>query len=315
MTEMIDAARYERRSTLLADLAVLGVAVVWGASYPVTKAALAHAPVLALIFYRFFITAGAMSTLAHRELASASRRDLVRAAILGAILSAIFIAEIGGLVLTSATNAALIISLCTLFTPFLDYGLSRRLPAPIVVLGAIVACAGVGLLIGGITTWSFGDALILLAAGLRAVMVVSTKRLMAGRTLSSTALTAVQAIVVSAVAFVCLTGSQGSGALHLDAGADFWISIAFLSIFCTIAAFYIQNAAIRQTSPTRVGFLMGTEPLFGFVLAHLLLSEPASPSTIVGAILIVGGTFLGIIAERLKVQHPVNRPTPVVSRH
>ncbi|RYY12762.1 MAG: DMT family transporter [Alphaproteobacteria bacterium] len=311
MTEMLDTATHERRSTLLADLAVLGVAVVWGASYPVTKAALAHAPVLTLIFYRFFITACAMSMLAHRELASASRGDLGRAAILGIILSAIFMAEIGGLVLTSATNAALIISLCTLFTPFLDYGLSRRLPPPVVVLGAIVACAGVGLLVGGITRWSLGDALILLAAGLRAVMVVSTKRLMAGRALSSAALTAVQTMVVSAVAFVCLAGSQGPGALHLDAGAGFWTSVAFLSLFCTIAAFYVQNAAVRRTSPTKVGFLMGTEPLFGFVLAYLLLSEPASPSTIVGATLIVGGTFLGIIAERQRTRQLLDRRSPV----
>ena len=89
---------------------------------------------------------------------------------LGTILAAIFISEIAGLALTSA---ALIISLCTLFTPFLDHGLSRRLPPPIVVSGAVVACVGVSLLVGGLTALTAGDGLILLAAALRAVMVVS----------------------------------------------------------------------------------------------------------------------------------------------
>ena len=42
---------------------------------------------------------------------------------------------------------------------------------------------------------------------------------------------------------------------------------------------------------------MGTEPLFGFALARLLLSEPVTAWTLTGAVLIVAGTFLGISAE------------------
>lgn len=289
------------RSTLPADAAVLGVAVVWGASYPVTKSALAYAPVLVLIFYRFVATACIMSLATRRELASARRSDVIRGVMLGTILAAIFISEIAGLALTSATNAALIISLCTLLTPFLDHGLSRRLPPPVVVSGAVVACAGVGLLVGGLTSWTAGDGLILLAAALRAVMVVSTKRLMSARSLSSVALTAVQASTVGAVALVALEATQGVGTLAVRAGTGFWGSVAFLSLFCTVAAFYVQNAAVRRTSPTRVGFLMGTEPLFGFALAHIFLSEPVTGSAVLGASLIVAGTFAGLLADRLAV--------------
>ncbi|WP_416356818.1 DMT family transporter [Aureimonas phyllosphaerae] len=286
------------RSTLAADAAVLAVAVVWGASYPVTKGALAFAPVLVLIFYRFVATACVMALAARRELASAGRGDILRGAVLGAILAAIFIFEIAGLALTSATNAALIISLCTLFTPFLEHGLSRRLPLGSVVGGAVVACLGVALLVGGLTAWTPGDGLIFLAALLRAVMVVSTKRLMSGRRFSSVALTAVQAATVAAVALLALALTQGVGALAVRAGAGFWGSIAFLSLFCTVAAFYVQNAAVRRTSPTRVGFLMGTEPLFGFALAHILLREPVTGPASIGAVLIVAGTFAGLLGDR-----------------
>ena len=291
-------ARTVPRSTLPADAAVLGVAVVWGASYPVTKGALAYAPVLVLIFYRFVATACILSLAARRELASARRGDVIRGAMLGTILAAIFVSEIAGLALTSATNAALIISLCTLFTPFLDHGLSRRWPPPVVVSGAVLACLGVGLLVGGLTAWTRGDGLILLAAALRAVMVVSTKRLMSARSLSSVALTAVQAATVGAVALVALAMTQGLGALAVRAGVGFWGSVAFLSLFCTVAAFYVQNAAVRRTSPTRVGFLMGTEPLFGFALAHVLLSEPVTGPAVLGASLIVAGTCAGLLADR-----------------
>lgn len=291
-------ARAVHRSTLPADAAVLSVAIVWGASYPITKSALAYAPVLVLIFYRFVVTAGVMSLAARRELAVAARGDILRAALLGVILAAIFISEIAGVALTSATNAALIISLCTLFTPFLDHGLSHRLPPPIVVSGAMVACIGVGLLVGSLTGWTLGDGLILLAAALRAVMVVSTKRLMSARSLSSVALTAVQATTVAAVALVILIMTRDLGALAVHADAGFWGRVAFLSLFCTVAAFYVQNSAVRRTSPTRVGFLMGTEPLFGFALAHILLSEPVTSRAVLGAALIVAGTFAGLVADR-----------------
>ena len=299
MSEVAGARRSGIRvPTPWVDAAVLGVAVVWGASYPVTKVALAGAPVLVLIFYRFCATACIMSLLAGRELAAASRGDILRATALGTILAAIFISEIAGLSLTSATNAALVISLCTLFTPFLDYGLSRGLPPPVVVAGAALACVGVGFLVGSLSAWTLGDTLILLAAVLRAIMVVSTKRLMSGRPMSSAALTAVQSAAVTAVAFVAVASLDSVRTLAVNANTSFWASVAFLSLFCTVVAFYVQNAAVRRSGPTRVGFLMGTEPLFGFALAHLLLSEPVTASALIGAVLIVAGTFAGLLADQ-----------------
>lgn len=287
------------RPNFWADAAVLGVAVVWGASYPVAKGALIWAPVLALIFWRFLITALVMGFLARRDLAAASRGDLARAALLGTILFAIFLAETQGLARTSAGNAALIISLCVLFTAFLDYGLAGRLPPSGVLAGSLAACAGVGLLAGGLGGWSSGDALILGAAVLRAIMVVATKRLMAGRSLSTAALTAVQGACVCLLSLGPLLLLEGPARILPEgAGAEFWARVAFLSLFCTIAAFYVQNAALRRTSPTRVGLLMGTEPLFGFALAWLLLSEPITARSLAGAALIVGGAFLGLTAER-----------------
>jgi len=294
MSERISAAR----PALWADLAVLGVAVVWGASYPVAKGALADAPVLLLIFYRFLVTALVMTAIAWRDLAAAPRRDLLAGAVLGGILCAIFLAETSGVALTTATNTALIISLCTIFTPFLEFGLQGRLPPAAVVLGAGLAVAGVALLAGGLTLPGPGDLLVLGAAILRAIMVVSTKRLMEGRALSSAALTAVQAITVTGLTLVLLLTRQGAGGLVVTAGAGFWGAVAFLSLFCTITAFYIQNAAVRRSSPTRVSFLMGTEPLFGFALSWMLLAEAAAPATLIGAGLIVSGTFLGLAAER-----------------
>ncbi|MCM2453545.1 DMT family transporter [Agrobacterium vitis] len=286
--------------SLWADLAVLGVAVVWGASYPVAKGALLYAPVLILILYRFLITTIIMMIVARREIVALSRGDILRGFLLGSILFSIFLAETYGVALTTATNTALIISLCVIFTPILDYGLSRKLPPPAIVASAIVCCVGVGILTGGINAFGAGDLLVLGAAVLRASMVVSTKRLMVGRQISSAALTAIQGFSVTTLTLVVVIAQFGVSSIAVDADPQFWFAVAFLSLFCTIAAFYIQNAAVRRTTPTRVGFLMGTEPFFGFLLAHLLLADPISATSVSGAALILVGTFAGILSENRK---------------
>lgn len=291
---MIKHSKGPESTTLWADLAVLGVAVTWGASYPVAKSALAYAPALLLIFYRFTATAIIMLLFAKRDLASASPRDLGVGIVLGVILFSVFVAETWGISLTTATNAALIISLCMLITPFLDFGLKKRLPPYGVVTGALVGIMGVALLSGGITGFGPGEMLILLAAILRAIMVVSTKRLTTGRMISSGALTALQAVTVAVFSLTVLLLLGETDILLVDAGPRFWGAVGFLSLFCTIAAFYIQNAAIRRTTPTRVSLLMGTEPLFGFVMSWLLLSEPVTAMTLLGAALIVSGTFFAL---------------------
>lgn len=235
-----------------------------------------------------------MLLFAKRDMASASPHDLGVGIVLGVILFSVFVAETWGISLTTATNAALIISLCTLITPFLDFGLKKRLPPYGVVTGALVGIMGVALLSGGITGFGAGEVLILLAAILRAIMVVSTKRLTTGHMISSAALTALQAVTVAVFSLTVLLLLGGSDILLVDAGPRFWGAVGFLSLFCTIAAFYIQNAAIRRTTPTRVSLLMGTEPLFGFVMSWLLLSEPVTAMTLLGAALIVSGTFFAL---------------------
>jgi drug/metabolite transporter (DMT)-like permease len=185
-----------RWSAFAADGAVLCIAMVWGASYPVAKTALFFVPVLALISLRFAITAAVMTCLNWREIAAVKASDFAASLALGTILFAIFVAETFGVSRTSATNAAFIISLCTVMTPLLDYGLARRGPPLRVVGAAMLSCAGVAVLCKQLTALSAGDGLVLVAAGLRAVMVVSTKRLMRNRRLSSGALTAVQSSTV-----------------------------------------------------------------------------------------------------------------------
>jgi len=72
----------------------------------------------------------------------------------------------------------------------------------------------------------------------------------------------------------------------------FWWLMAYLVLFCTLFAFFVQNYAVRQTSPARVAILMGSEPLFGAVFAMAWLGEVLTGLQALGALLILVSVIL-----------------------
>lgn len=281
--------------TWLADSALLFVAVTWGASYAVAKGTLVVTPVLSLIFFRFLIAALLLLPVCVANLRRATKTEALRAVFLGCILTCIFLAETFGVFFTSATNAAFIISLCIVFTPILDAALVYRFP-PLAILGcAALALFGTGLMVinEAAISFNFGDLLILCAACLRAVMVISTKRLFVSQNISSSTLTFIQFSTVVVLSGALIVATQGATGLLPIGNAVFWAGLLFLSVFCTLAAFFIQNWAVRRTNPTRVGFLMGTEPIFGGLFAVMLLSEGLTYLGVIGAGFILIGTLTG----------------------
>ena len=90
------------------------------------------------------------------------------------------------------------------------------------LVGRALSCLGTAILSGGLSHFNGGDVLVLWPAFLRAYMVIPTKRLMAGRALSSAALTAVQAGVVLALTASVLT-VEGGAAASIPADLRFWL--------------------------------------------------------------------------------------------
>ncbi|MDV2887622.1 DMT family transporter, partial [Alkalihalophilus pseudofirmus] len=83
----------------------------------------------------------------------------------------------------------------------------------------------------------------------------------------------------------------------LDKSLLFWSLTFYLAVFGTLLAFYIQLVMIRKTSPTRVGLLMGTEPIFATLFAIMLGDEKLSIQGWIGGFLIVIATYYGRYVE------------------
>lgn len=271
----------------LSDVALLLVAVVWGTSYGVAKGALAFYPVLGFLAVRFILT----FTLLLPALLRAGlqpRRDAVRTGLpLGALMLGIFLCETFGVALTQASNAALLISLCVVLTPFAEWWLLGRRPARAMFGFAGISLLGAALLSGGMAgAFGWGDGLMLGAAALRAITVCQTSKLTRHSTAPTLALTAVQAGVIgfgSLLLALCLPG----GLPPLPSEGAFWQASLYLVLGCTVFAFFAQNWALKHTSPSRVALLTSSEPVFGALFAVLWLGEGLSAAGWIGGGLIV----------------------------
>ncbi|MDB5788196.1 DMT family transporter [Caballeronia mineralivorans] len=289
------------RLLLLSDLMLLVVAVVWGTSYGVVKSALVFYPVLGLLALRFGITFVMLSP-ALRHLLHADARTLRGVFIAGVLLFGIFLSETFGVLLTRAANAAFLISLCVVLTPLVEWMLLKRRPGRIEWAAVALSLLGAWLLAGdGAIVLNPGDALILLAALLRALNVCVTKRVMRDSALPPLSVTAVQSGVVAfgSVAVALLFAPQQWQHVPSFVGHEpFWVSVFYLVFACTLFAFFAQNYAIKRSSPTRVALLMGSEPAFGALFACLWLGEKISLTAWIGGGLIVVASMLATVRWR-----------------
>ena len=253
------------------DGVLLAVAIVWGTSYGVAKGALAFYPVLGLLALRFIVAGALLAWPAWRASSAAQRRAGLRVGgPLGLLVMAILLCETYGVAHTRASNAALLISLSVVFTPLLEWAWLGRRPTPALWACTAASLLGALLLAGGWNgRFGLGDGLVLAAAGLRALAVCATARWARG--VPALWLTGVQSAVV---ALGCLALALASGGLPaLPRSGAFWGGVLYLALGCTVFAFVAQNWALKHAAPSRVGLLMGSEPVWGALFAMLWLGE------------------------------------------
>ncbi len=280
------------RPSWLAEAMLLLVSVVWGASYGLAKTAVIFYPVLGFLAVRFLLTA-ILLLPSWRGLSKAQLAQGMKMGIpLGLILLAIFISETYGVSLTLASNAARLISMCVVFTPFVEWMVLRARPSLVSFVAAGVSLLGAWLLTSGVSlAFNLGDGLILLAALLRAFMVTYTNKLTQGKQVPALFLTSVQTGVVGlGCLFLGLIILPG-GLPPLPHDSIFWYATAFLVVFCTLFAFFAQNYALSRASPTRVSLLMGSEPVFGALFAVYWLNESLSVIGWIGGVVIVAASL------------------------
>lgn len=280
--------------TIRADLILLAITVVWGASFPLMKMVLAFIPAYAYLSIRFLFAALVLVILFHKNLRKISKRALLYGSIIGVFMLGGMAFQVVGLYTTSASNSGFITGLNVVLVPMFASVLLKKKPDRASFIGVTIAFIGLFFLSGGLHfNFNYGDFLTFLCAICWAFQIISIDKFT--QTEDAPLLAIIQLFVVGI----------GSTALWLaaDIGKPIEFNgtvigiLLFTAILGSALAFGGQTIAQKDTTPTHTALILTAEPVFAAFFAIIIpnamgITEIPSLTKIVGCILILAGMLV-----------------------
>jgi drug/metabolite transporter (DMT)-like permease len=272
-------------------LAILLTTLVWGATFPATKAALEQVPPLTFLFLRFLIGA----TLVFAVLWISGRRIprdqfTVRLSVIATVwLFLGYVLQTVGLHYTTASNSAFITVLYVVFVP-----LFLRRWGPRGWMAAACAMVGLWLLVKPSAQGNIGDLLSLACAAAFAAHIACLERYT--RVADPVAVFAWQlAFVIPAMLVMMAWESPSPSAFAFS--PVLIIGLAVTGV-CATGAFAVQVWVQRVLPAQQVALLFSLEPACASWLAWYFLGETMDMQGWVGSLLILGGVVMGSLQEQ-----------------
>jgi drug/metabolite transporter (DMT)-like permease len=287
------AAREHR----LAEIAVLGVMVLWAFNFIVVKTAVAVLPPVGFTFLRFAIASTTLLLLLRWREGSIGlpRRDLLAICGLGALGFGIYqILWTTGLTMMAAGDSALIIASTPVLVAILAVVAGSDVLTRAKLVGGLISFTGVAVVIASGAGLSLGEslageAITLLAALCWSVYLAFGAPFLGRHTplRATTWATVAGTIVLAPVAIVQLA-SAGLTEVPVDVlGAVLYSGFLAAGVSNVI----VQNG-VKVIGPTRTSAFQFLVPALAVVFAFLFLAEPIRPGQVLGGLVIVLGVLI-----------------------
>jgi len=270
-----------------ADVTLALATLIWGFSFVVVKSALVSSTPLAFTAVRFAIAAVVLTPFA-RLSSPFTKSELGAGALLGVLLAIGFAAQAAGLVYTTPSRSAFIVSSSSILAPIVAFvALRERLKAWVIPAFALAA-AGMYFLTapeaGGLNR---GDVLTLatavtFGAQIAAVTALAPRHDPIRLVWMETVVTAVG----SAIAALTLEPASLRWTPALSA------ALAYTAILATALALVWQTRAQRHMSSARAALVFCLEPVFAACASWLWFGERLAWSQWLGGGMIIAGMLL-----------------------
>ena len=287
------------RAQHLAELALIGVAAVWGVTFVMVQDAIETLPTMAFLAYRFLSAALLVALVFRTRLAGLSRDGWRAGLLMGVFLTAGYIFQTIGLEYTTASNVGFITGLMVVITPILAAVFLRDRVGRVGWAAALVSAFGLYLLSGS-AGLNRGDGLTLLCAVAFAAHIIVTSR--AARKHDAGALLVVQ---LGLCGVFCAIVAAIGGRLEVPEGGNVWSALIVTSVFASALAFFVQTYAQRVAPPSRTALILAAEPAFAGLFGYLLAGDRLSAVAWLGAGLIMAAILAVELAPRLRPPRPL----------
>jgi drug/metabolite transporter (DMT)-like permease len=265
-------------------LTLLFVTVVWGATFPVLKIATTQLSGVETSALRFLLAALCMLPWAVRAPRAAWRDG----ALLGALVLFSYVAQAFGLQFISSNRSAFLTSLNVLMVPLLGVVFGNTLSWRI-VMAAMLACAGIGLM-----SWDGGGNLLAdaatvagaLAYALYVIVLSARAGKHAARDLAATQIVWM-AVLGGLWMLVDAIGTDRLQTLGGRLNAEILWGLAYLGIVATAGMLFLQARAQAHVSADKAALIYAMEPVFAALFAWVWLSEGLTLRAALGGAVVV----------------------------
>jgi drug/metabolite transporter (DMT)-like permease len=277
--------------TLLWDLSLLLVAIVWGGGFVVTKNALEVITPLYFLSVRFMIAGVLMAIIFLPKLKKASWKDIKNSCMVGVFLSLGFITQTFGAYLTTPAKSSFITGLNVVLVPFIMIMFTKKFPGKKALITAVIAFLGLSLIsVNEQLSIGAGDFLTFLCAIFYACHIVSI-----GFFANKTDAIVLATIKVLFAGVVCSILAIAFEPVPVISGISIWSGLLYSALLSTLAAFLIQNLAQRNTPSTHAAIILCLESVFGALASVIFWHELMTTKMIIGCLMI----FAAIIVNEV----------------
>lgn len=275
-------------------IGLLTVALMWGFGFVANDIALEDTTPLQILCIRFLIAALIMLPLTAKKLKSVSKNTLIAGIVLGCFLFVGFVLQTVGLQYTTPSKNAFLTATNVLIVPFIAYVIYKKKVDRYSGFGAGLAMIGFAVLsLQGNFKLGIGDVLTLLCAVGFALHIFFTGEFVKRHEVIL--LTAIQMIV----AFILsLTAIIVTGDYRFQLSSTSIISVVYLGVFSTTAAFFLQSVSQRHTDETTAAVVLSMESVFGAILSVIIVHEAVNVRMIIGCLMI----FSAVIISETKLR-------------
>lgn len=268
------------------QVALLLSALIWGATYPSTKAVLAQLEPFSFMFLRFLLgTAVVLAALLFLRRGIQRDRETLRLSLIATVFLFLgFALQTVGLQHTTVANSAFITVLYVVLVPLI----LRRFDRP-TWLSAGLAVAGLWLLVGPRVTLNAGDLLTLGCAAAFAGHISCLERFTRER--DPLSLFVWQMLFMTAAMLPAMLW-EGPPAAGLAPTPVLLAAFLINGVLAT-GAFGVQVWAQRRLPAPRVALIFSLEPVFAAWLAWYFLAEALGGRAWLGSGLILAAVLIG----------------------
>lgn len=292
------------KKTLFADVSLLLVALIWGATFVLVQNAISFLEPFSFNAVRFFTAAvllgGWLLLFQRKQVNETSKKLIASGVFIGIWLFLGYAFQTLGLLYTTSSKAGFITGLSVVMVPIFSIIILKQRLSFNAICGVIVATVGLYLLtMTDISSLNIGDGFVFLCAIAFALHIITTGKF--SGLYPALLLTVVQistvAILSSFFAFF-LEDWKNAFRPEILLSNEVLIALIVTAVFATAIAFFAQTTFQKYTTATRVALIFAMEPVFAAATGFLYAGERLSYSALIGCLLIFSGMIFAEMPVR-----------------